>query len=108
MKLIELIKHLRDIESAKKLLYKKLPNAEFSWVELYMVTELAIDSDIEFFDIEEMEGRTLMEVEGIRYVDFLPLNIVQEMVEAYKNLKDSTFNDYEIAQRILEYSIYDG
>jgi hypothetical protein len=108
MRLVELIKNLKSIQQAQELVSKEFPNVEFDLVELYMVNELSLESDIRFFDAEKIPNKLLIEVDGIKHVNFFPLYLAQEMVEDYTNLKDEKLSDEEIAKRMLKYRLKDA
>ncbi len=107
MKLIELVQHLENLNEAELLLSKEFPDVEFDLVELYMNPNINIDSNIKFVNIDEVPDDTHIELEGIQYVDFLPLHLVQEMVEEYKKSSEK-YSDHDIAIKILNYRINDA
>ena len=107
MKLLELIRNLKSIKQANELIAKELPGVEYDLIDLYAINSLNVDSDIRFFNVEEIPNDLVIKVDGINYVNLFPLNLIQEMVEEYSNLRE-IFSDEEIAKRILEYRLKDA
>ena len=54
MKLMELIKYLKNFDETEKLAKREIPNVEVGLIELYMVETLNINSEIKFFDSEKI------------------------------------------------------
>ena len=107
MKLVELIKHLKRIDKAEQFISKELPNVEFDSVDIFMVNDLNLNADIKFFDAESVSHGSEIEIAGVQLINFLPLYMAQEMVEAYMNL-EGQMTDLEIAKALLSYSINDA
>ena len=103
MKLIEIIPCLKTFEEAKRLAHIELPNIEFDSIELYMKNEINIESEIFFFDREEIPEDIIIEINGVQYDSFFSLYRLQEIVEANESL-----SDLAIAKRIIDYIVYDA
>ncbi len=106
MKLLELIPFLKTFNEAERCAKKQLPDTEFDLIQLYMKNGIDIESDIAFFDGDIIPGNMLIEVNGIQYVSLFPLYMAQEIVEAH--ITENMFNNCEIAERMIEYRIYDA
>lgn len=108
MNIVELIKHLKSESVAQELISKELPGVESCLVDIYLLKELSLTSQVVFFDLEEIDAipnRLVMEIEGNIYVNLFPFEMAQEMVEAYINDNEygEVLSDLEIAKRLLEY-----
>lgn len=107
MKIIELVNNLKNIEIAQLLIAKEIPDVEYDLVDLYMVDKISIDSEIVFFNAEKIPNKLVIEIEGVKYENLFPLNLIQEMVEEYDKL-DGKISDFEIANKLLEYRMKDA
>lgn len=107
MKIIELVNNLKNIEIAQLLIAKEIPYVEYDLVDLYMVDKISIDSEIVFFNAEKIPNKLVIEIEGVKYENLFPLNLIQEMVEEYDKL-DGKISDFEIANKLLEYRMKDA
>lgn len=108
MNIIELIPHLKSLSKAEALLSSILPDIEFDLVELYMKDSLTLDSDVMFFNAESIPNELVIEIDGNKYENLLPLYMAQEMVEEYVNVYGNKVSDLEIAKRLLDYSEKDA
>lgn len=108
MKLIELIDHLKTVSKAQQLIKTQIPDVDFDQVEVYMKDCCGLDSEIAFFDADEIPGDLVIEVDGIKYENLFPFYMVQEMVEEYVDKFGAGMTDLEIAQKILEYREHDA
>jgi hypothetical protein len=102
MNIVELLKHLKSLEEAEKFINGELPEVEYDLVDIYMINKLGLDSEIVFFNAEEIPNRLIINIEGINYENLFPLNLAQEMVEELKASNDK-ISDVEIAKHLLEY-----
>jgi hypothetical protein len=103
MNLIQLIDHVKNMTEAKKLAESQIPNVEFNQVDIYMKDRLDLNSEIIFVDAETTDYKVEIEIEGEKYINLFPLNMLQEMVEAQKSKIFNRRTDLEIAERLLEY-----
>ncbi len=108
MKLIEFVKHLKNIEETEKLLSVELPNVEFGLVDIYLKETLSAESEVRFFDAETIPNNLVIEIDGVKYVNLFSLSLTQEMVQAYDNLPGEQLSDLEIVGKLLEYRIKDA
>jgi len=104
MKLLELIEHLKTIESAEKLIEGLNLDMEFLAVEIYMIDKIDMLSELAFFDSEAVMLEMYMTLNNINYIDFLGLDVAQEIVEA----NDGEYSNHEIAERMIEYRLRDA
>jgi len=103
MNIIELIPHLKSIDAAEAFVKSTAPNIEYDLVDIFMIGELGLNSEIIFFDAESISDNSIFQKEGIRYENLFPLNMAQEMVEEYVNIYKDGLSDLEIAKRLLDY-----
>jgi hypothetical protein len=102
MNIVELVKHLKSLEQAENFINGELPEVEYDLVDIYMIDKLGLDSEIVFFNAEEIPNRLIINIEGINYENLFPLNLAQEMVEELK-ASNEKISDIEIAKHLLEY-----
>jgi len=102
MTIIELVKHLKSIEQAKNFINDELPEVEYDLVDIYMFEKLGLNSEIVFFNAEEIPNKLIINIEGTTYENLFPLNLTQEMVEELE-ASNKKISDIEIAKRLLEY-----
>jgi hypothetical protein len=55
-----------------------------------------------FFNSNKIPPKLVIEIDGMKYENLFPLNLLQEMVEEYP-LLDKGLTDLEIAERIIDY-----
>jgi len=108
MNLIQLIDHVKNMTEAKKFVESQIPNVEFNQVDIYMKDRLDLNSEIIFVDAETTDYKVEIEINGEKYINLLPLSMLQEMVEAQKNKFFDRRTDTEIAERLLEYRAKDA
>ncbi|MBN8643114.1 MAG: hypothetical protein J0L86_14985 [Flavobacteriales bacterium] len=102
MNLVELVQHLKSLEQAENFIEGELPDVEYDLVDIYMVEKLGLDSEIVFFNAEEIPNKLIINIEGITYENLFPLNLTQEMVEELE-ASNGKISNIEIAKRLLEY-----
>lgn len=102
MTIIDLIKHLKSFEQAEKFINEELSDVEYDLVDIYMIEKLGLDSEIVFFNAEEIDNELCININGVNYVNLFPLNMAQEMVQDLK-ISDSKISDIEIAEMLLAY-----
>lgn len=103
MKLIELIDHLKTTSKAEQLISQLIPGVEFDLVEVFMIDHLSFESEIAFFNAEAVSDTIIIEIDGIKYENFFPLYLIQEMVEEYVEKYHNKLSNSDIGKRILEY-----
>jgi hypothetical protein len=109
MKLIDLIEALRSPETATRLAEKELPGIEYNCVDTYMENEIDLESEIRFFDGENIPPPGMyIQVDGIKYVNLFPLTMAQDMVEDFEKDQGKNFDILVVAKRMLHYRIYDA
>jgi hypothetical protein len=102
MNIVELVKYLKSIEQAENFIKDELPDVEYDLIDIYMVEKLGLNSEIVFFNAEEIPNRLIINIDGITYENLFPLNLTQEMVEEFE-ASHKKISDIEIAKRLLEY-----
>ncbi len=107
MKLVDLIEHLKKIETAINLASSELPEAEYGSIEVF-ANVLDVNSEVRFFDSDRLSEDGDIQIDGIVYINVLPLSLFQDMVQAFSESTDATYSNLQIAKRILDYSINDA
>jgi len=100
--LVEILKHKR---TAELLAETELPGVPLGQVDTYFKHSPGIQSEIRFFDAENIPGHIKMEVDGDTYINLFPFEMLQAMVEG---LADEGQTNAEIAERILMYAENDA
>jgi hypothetical protein len=108
MKVIELVKKMRVEGAIEKFLSKELPNIEFDMIDSFMIDSIDIQSEISFFNIEELPDGIEMKIGEILYVNFFPLYLIKELIEDFLNLYGISSTDLHIAEKLIEYRINDA
>jgi hypothetical protein len=103
MNIVELIPYLKNYSEAKVLCASLIPGVEFDLIEIYVKDKLELDSEVVFFDAESIPNELRIEVDGIRYENFFPLYMAQEMVQEYVDRFNDELSNEEIAKRLLNY-----
>lgn len=102
MKLAVLIEILQNPHDLNQLLTKKLDNLQFDFVDLYMESDLNIDSKIILIDTERIfcNGSVLKD-KGL-YVNLIPLNLLSELIVYHNQSANNKLSNMEIALAILK------
>lgn len=110
MKLIELISKITDpIKLEQFYIDQKLDvDVESEALIIYMKESLELDSDVYVFPIKETEDDLVFEKDGVKYIQFFPIEYALELVESDLGLKARAFTGKEIAERLLEYRLRDA
>lgn len=109
MKFVELIDILREHHTLKHFIECHLDDTNFDFVDLYIEDDIDLNSQVVFFDTDNIAGNTSLFVENTFYINFLPLNFILELVVAIQTQKTDASN-VEIAEEVVRrrYSITQG
>lgn len=102
MKIIELVRYLKNVQEAEKFIDIEFPDLEYDLVDIYMINKIDPHSDIVFFDAEKIPNKLIIDIEGVTYENLFPLNMAQDMVEELVN-NNKKVSDLEIADFLLSY-----
>ncbi len=103
MKLIEAIEYLKTTSGTEDLLSNELPDTEIDLADVYLRDTLDSDSEIKIFNAEEIPNLLEIEIEGIKYINLFPLNVLQEMVMEYFDKFNHQLTNKEIVLKLLDY-----
>ncbi len=103
LKLTELINFLINPEKLEELYQAEGLNPDSEAFLIYLKGALDLNSDVTIFEIEETEDNIIFEKEGIRYIQFFPLDFAVELIEFDLDLTSKGYSNLVIAQRLLEY-----
>ena len=105
MKLTELIPFLKDKSKWDNLLTKFNIDKESEEILIYATEHLDIESEVILFEIERTDDKLETTINGVRYIQILPSSLAKDLMENdFSQMK----SDFEIANRLLEYSINDA
>lgn len=105
MKLTVLIPYLKHVDKWHDLLADLRIDTNCEEVLIYALDKLDIDSDILLIEFEKTEDNLEINLDGKKYVQLLPYSLAYELITIdFSNFK----TDFDIAQRLIEYSINDA
>jgi hypothetical protein len=109
MKLIDLVKYLKDDTALERFYFENNINAEDESPLAYMENELHIDSEIHLLSWEETEDEVVIEKDGKRFIQLFPLNLGVDFYSYFEDyfIKEN-YDEKQIAKRLLEYRINDA
>ena len=105
MNLLEFISCFKKPSEIERVVLGLEPDLDIELADVYLEKELNIYSNIRFFNAEEIEGKLEMEIEGKKYINLFPLDLLKEIYEDYANLVET---DLEIANSIMSYRVKDA
>ncbi|PWJ32904.1 hypothetical protein [Sediminitomix flava] len=105
MNLFQFIDYLQDQEKLASFLEVNYPNLDYYDIEIYLKNSLTINSELKFFDDNEIDGRIIMELDGVNYHNLFSLDYLVEVCNDYSKITD---NKTDLAESILNYRINDA
>ena len=105
MKLVELIKFLKEPSLLSELYADKGLNKNSEAILVYMKESIDINSEIVFFEIEETEDRIFYEKNNQKFVQLSFVEHLTNIIRFDLNLLNSDYDDFYIAQRLVNYRI---
>ena len=108
MKLITLISKITDSAGLDQFYVEQKLDVESEALSLYMKESLNLDSEVYVFPIEETGDDLVFEKDGVKYVQFFPIEYALDLIESDLDLKARVLTDKEIAERLLEYRLRDA
>ena len=105
MNLIEFINYLKDEEEVSRYMSEHYPNIEYYDAEVYLKGALNSESELVIFDGEKIEGMIEMDFNNEKYYNLFTLDL---LVEVYGDYSKTPGTNREIAERIINYRIYDA
>lgn len=106
MRLIDLIRYLKEPELLTELYAGKSLDSNSEAILIYMKDSLSIESKIRLFEIEKTDDDILFEDEGERYIQLFSIDYATEIIESH--FDSSLLNDSQVAQQLLAYRIKDA
>ena len=105
MKLTNLIPYIQDLDKWEGLLADLSIDLNCEEVLIYSLDKLDINSDILLIELDKTEGKLEITLEDKKYVQILQYSLAYELVTIdFANLS----TDFDIANRLIEYSINDA
>ena len=101
MNLLDLVKRLADPRPLEPFLREHGVNTASEHLSVYMRQAPGLEADIALLGVEETDEAMVYSRDGTRWVNFLPLYMVEEIVEGGMAAHKSPA---EIATRILDYA----
>lgn len=106
MKFYEIIEYLKTIDATEKIIASQLGDLEIGLIDVYLIDKLDFNSEVKFFDVATIPNDLNITINGVHYVNLLPLQVLQEMIEDY--FEQTSLSNMAIAKKILEYRIKDA
>ncbi|SDL83901.1 hypothetical protein [Pedobacter antarcticus] len=75
---------------------------------IYMKESLSMESEIYIYPIEETDDDLVYEKNGIKFIQFFPLDYALELINSDLQLMNKGLTDRAIAERLLEYRLKDA
>jgi len=107
MKLVDLMGYLVN-DQVDQLYQDQKLNTESEYVIAYMQNEIDLESDIAFFDIEELDDSSVHQKDGVTYIHLFGISYMVELIAEDLELKGRGYSNLQIAKRLLEYRINDA
>ena len=71
-------------------------------IDIYAKEVLQIDSEVTFFNAEEIPNEIIINIDGIKYVNVCPLNMLEDLVNDFV-AQDSNIEVFELTTKIVSY-----
>lgn len=107
MILKEFIPIIKDLENLLKFFNQNLPNVDLEYIEIYMKDEISAESELYFFDCDEIPEKIEIEINNQKYINLFPLYMLQDVVEEFL-LELPKLNNEELVNKIINYRLYDA
>lgn len=108
MKLIDIIEYLRQPDNVGQL-YKKLNlSANSEAILIYMEDSLDLNSELEFFEIEETQDDLIFNKNNVTYYQLFPVDYAVDILNSYFSDKEKGLDNIGLAKRLIEYRINDS
>jgi len=75
---------------------------------IYMKEALSIESDISIYSVEETADDLVYEKNGIKFIQFFPLDYILELIDSDLQLMNKELTDQAIAEQLLVYRLKDA
>ncbi len=101
----DLIPYLLDPEKLESLYEQYNLDREAEYILVYAIEDLTLDAEIVFFDPEETDDYLIFEKDGVKYVQFFPIDHAIDLLDQLE-VRGKPIK--QIAKRLLKYRIYDA
>lgn len=108
MNLAELVEHVRQRESWPELLDKDMAGVDIDQIDIYLRSKLDVESEVKFFDTEEIPNELEIVIDGVSYVNLFPMTMLREMINDYLERSGSSLSNMDIARKLISYRIVDA
>ncbi len=101
MKLTNLIEKINQGMTEQFLLDNSV-NIEYDLIDIYARKKLDINSEIDFFNAEEIPNEIFINIDGVEYKNVCPLNMLEDIINDFK-IQYPEIDTFELANQVLEY-----
>lgn len=105
MNLIQFISYLKNDDGARKYLSLNHPEIDYYNAEVYLMGSISVESELDFFDDEKIDGKIEMIVNNQKYINLFSLDYLIEVINDYSDVNSS---DYQIANKVVSFRINDA
>lgn len=101
MKLTDLIEKIKQGKT-EQFLVNNFIDIEYDLIDIYAKEKLRIDSEIHFFNAEEIPNEGVINLDGIEYENVCPLNMLEDLVNDFI-VQNSQIDTFELTNQVLNY-----
>ena len=101
MKLTDLIEQINR-GNTEQFLQKNSIDVEYDLIDIYAKEKLDIDSEIKFFNAEEIPNEIFIEIGGTNYQNVCPLNMLEDIINDFKT-QEPKIDSFELTNKVLDY-----
>ena len=106
MKLIDLIAFFRQGGTLEEFCKAQKLEEDAEVIEIYAREPVGVESELGFFPIEETEGQTEFESEGVHYHNLFDFFYFLDVIEKVKGSEEPT--NSELARKLFAYAMDDA
>ena len=101
MNLADLIEQINQ-SNTEQFLQNNSIDIEYDLIDIYAKEKLDINSEIEFFNAEEIPNEVFIEIEGVNYQNVCPLNMLEDIINDFK-IQNPKIDTFELTNKVLDY-----
>ena len=108
MKLLDIIDYLRHRDNVGQLYEKLNLSTKSEAILIYMKDSLDLNSELQFFEIEETQDDLIFKKNNVTYHQLFPVDHIVDILSSYFSDKEKRLDNIGLAKRLLEYRINDA
>jgi len=107
MNLLKAISYLKNQGGSAQMIIEESIDIDPDFLSLFMIEKLHVDSEIVFFDYDNIPPKNEFELDGVKYVELFPLSLLEDLISDFSALPEYN-TDLKLAKRLLKYRINDA